>query len=75
MQYRWPVSDHGCLQWLHTSATLMTRPHAAFAQPGIVRVRTRLRSPPVGTHAPATDLRAMPEVGRAASQAQQRRRP
>ena len=40
MQYRWPVSDCSCHDGaVRTSATLMTRPHAAFAQPGIVGVR------------------------------------
>ena len=53
MQYRWPVSDHSCHDGaVRTSATLMTRPHAAFAQPGIVRVRIRscecLQYPTVG---------------------------
>ena len=42
MEYRGPVSDHrraGCVA--RTAATLMTRPCAAFAQPGSLRERFR----------------------------------
>ena len=40
MQYRWPVSDRSCHDGaVRTSATLMTRPHAVFARPGILGVR------------------------------------
>ena len=53
MQYRWPVSDCSCHDGaVRTSATLMTRPHAAFAHHSILRVRIRcyvwLRHTPVG---------------------------
>ena len=42
MQYRWPVSDCSCHNGaVRTSATLMTQPHAVFAQHSIVGVRIR----------------------------------
>ena len=42
MQYRWRVSDCSCHEGaVRSSATLMTWPHAAFTQAGIVRLRIR----------------------------------
>ena len=44
MQYRSPVRSHGCNDGaVRTSATLMTRPHAAFAHHGILGLRIRRR--------------------------------